>query len=601
MDLTYVLTTLRRAWWLLLLAAGLGTAAAAVVNATSAVVYEAQVQQFVSIAEPSDSTSNILSGSQFTLQRVKSYTQVATSAQVLQPVIRQLRLPLSVSDLAGHVQATNPLDTVLIELSVTDTDPARAAEIANAVGQQLSEVVRQIESPQSGAPAPVKLTTTQPATPPTTPVSPRTTLNLALGLLVGLAAGAGGALLREQLNTTVKTPDDVETVTGSVPLGLVPFDATARTQPLVSGEQTDGRAEAFRTLRTNLQFADVDRPPRSIVVTSAMPDEGKTTSACNIALTLALTGSRVVLVEADLRKPRVCDYLGLDSGAGLTNVLAGQHSLDDVLVPWKRRTLTVLPAGPVPPNPSELLGSQHMGTLIQALAAQYDHVIIDTPPLLPVTDAAVLATVADGAVLIVRHGRSSRDDLELAVQALAAVNARLLGTVLNFIPQRRRGYGYGYGYGDQPAKAKTSRRGKPSRSSRAQVRAKANARRKRHLAGHDEFRIDIDSLLAHRQAELTTAQPVIPAALTALPTASAPAPPLAPGEPGPQVPGWFQANGHGTGDGTSHVPSRTTAPESDELDSLDGLHHEPAATGSLNRLLTGSAISRKGRERRVRS
>ncbi|MGZ4624854.1 MAG: YveK family protein, partial [Kineosporiaceae bacterium] len=307
MDLTYVLTTLRRAWWLLLLAAGLGTAAAAVVNATSAVIYEAQVQQFVSIAEPSDSTSNILSGSQFTLQRVKSYTQVATSAQVLQPVIRQLRLPLSVSDLAGHVQATNPLDTVLIELSVTDTDPARAAEIANAVGQQLSEVVRQIESPQSGAPAPVKLTTTQPATPPTTPVSPRTTLNLALGLLVGLAAGAGGALLREQLNTTVKTPDDVETVTGSVPLGLVPFDATARTQPLVSGEQTDGRAEAFRTLRTNLQFADVDRPPRSIVVTSAMPDEGKTTSACNIALTLALTGSRVVLVEADLRKPRVCD------------------------------------------------------------------------------------------------------------------------------------------------------------------------------------------------------------------------------------------------------------------------------------------------------
>ena len=476
-DLTYVLTTLRRAWWLLVLAAGLGTAAAAVVNATSAVVYEAQLQQFVSIADSSDSTSNILSGSQFTLQRVKSYTQVATSAQVLQPVIRRLRLPMSVSDLAGHVQATNPLDTVLIELSVTDTDPAQAAEIANAVGQQLSEVVQQIESPQSGAPAPVKLTTTQPATPPTTPVSPRTTLNLALGLLVGLAAGAGGALLREQLNTTVKTPDDVETVTGSVPLGLVPFDATARTQPLVSDEQTDGRAEAFRTLRTNLQFADVDRPPRSIVVTSAMPDEGKTTSACNIALTLALTGSRVVLVEADLRKPRVCDYLGLDSGAGLTNVLAGQHSLDDVLVPWKRRTLTVLPAGPVPPNPSELLGSQHMGTLIQALAAQYDHVIIDTPPLLPVTDAAVLATVADGAVLIVRHGRSSRDDLELAVQALAAVNARLLGTVLNFIPQRRRGYGYGYGTGT------SRRRPRPlGGTSPAGPRGRRCARRRTHGA-----------------------------------------------------------------------------------------------------------------------
>src|SRR5919199_2919229 len=175
-DLTYVLTTLRRAWWLLALAAVLGTSAAAIVNATSPVQYQAQVQQFVSIADSSDSASNILSGSQFTLQRVKSYTQVATSAQVLQPVIRQLRLPMGVSDLAGHVEATNPLDTVLIELSVTDTDPARAAQIANAIGQQLSQVVQQIESPQNGAPAPVKLTTTQPATVPTVPVSPRKTL-----------------------------------------------------------------------------------------------------------------------------------------------------------------------------------------------------------------------------------------------------------------------------------------------------------------------------------------------------------------------------------------------------------------------------------------
>ena len=236
-----------------------------------------------------------------------------------------------------------------------------------------------------------------------------------------------------------------------------------------------------------------------------MPDEGKTTSACNIALTLALTGSRVVLVEADLRKPRVCDYLGLDSGAGLTNVLAGQHALEDVLVPWKRKTLTVLPAGPVPPNPSELLGSQHMTTLLQALAADFDHVVIDTPPLLPVTDAAVLATIADGAVLIVRHGRSSRDDLELATQALAAVNARLLGTVLNFIPVRRGGYGYGYGYTDKTAEQ--GRSGK--RSTQREARAKAHARRRRHAAGNDDVRVDLDTVLAaataQRQAQATQA------------------------------------------------------------------------------------------------
>jgi non-specific protein-tyrosine kinase len=473
-DLTYVLTTLRRAWWLLALAAVLGTGAAALVNATSAVTYQAQVQQFVSIADTSDSQSNILSGSQFTLQRVKSYTQVATSAQVLGPVIQQLKLPMTSDDLAKNVTATNPLDTVLIEIAVTDTDPNRAADIANGVAKQLSRVVQEIESPQSGAPAPVKLTTTQPAGVPTAPVAPRKSLNLALGLLVGLAAGAGGALLREQLNTTVKTPDDIETLTGSVPLALVPFDPMAKTHPLVTAEQADGRAEAFRMLRTNLRFADVDNPARTIVVTSSMPNEGKSTSACNIALTLALTGSRVVLVEADLRKPRVCEYLGLDSAAGLTNVLAGQNELADVLVPWRRQTLTVLPSGPVPPNPSELLGSQHMGNLLKVLAARFDYVIVDTPPLLPVTDAAVLATLTDGALLITRHGKSSRDDVERAAQSLEAVNARLLGTVLNAIPVRARGYGYGYGYGyaEEPA-------------AKAGARAKAKAREARSKRGRE--------------------------------------------------------------------------------------------------------------------
>ncbi len=484
MDLSYVLNTLRRAWWLLALAALLGTGAAATVNATSAVQYQAQVQQFVSIADSSDAQSNILSGSQFTLQRVKSYTQVATSTQVLGPVIRDLKLATTPDDLARTVTVTNPLDTVLIEIAVTDTDPARAAGVANAVARQLSRVVQDIESPTSGAPAPVKLTTTQTASVPTLPVAPRKTLNLALGLLVGLAAGAGGALLRQQLNTSVTSPDDIETLTGSVPLAVVPFDPGAKTHPLVTADAADSRAEAFRMLRTNLRFADVDNPPRTIVVTSSMPGEGKSTSACNIALTLALTGSKVVLVEADLRKPRVCEYLGLDSGAGLTNVLAGQNSLEDVLVSWRRGTLTVLPSGPVPPNPSELLGSQHMGSLIKALSAGFDYVIVDTPPLLPVTDAAVLATLTDGALLIARHGKASRDDVERAAHTLEAVNARLLGTVLNAVPVRARAGGYGYGYGYGYGEDKGSRSKERSAHRRAPKRAA-------QPAPADEFAVDL--------------------------------------------------------------------------------------------------------------
>jgi capsular exopolysaccharide synthesis family protein len=461
-DLAFVLTTLRRAWWLLLLTAVLGTGGAAVVNETSPVQYQATVQLFVSISGTDSSTSNILSGSQFTLQRVKSYTQVATSSQVLDPVIDQLDLPTTTSGLAGQIEATNPLDTVLIEVAVTDGDPRRAADIANAVSVQLGRVVEDIETTSQDATPPVKVTVTEPAVPPTVPVSPRTTLNLALGLLVGLSLGVGAALLRAQLDTRVKHARDLRELAGAPQLGAVPFDPQAKSQPLITADQSTPRAEAFRSLRTNLQFIDVDNPPRTIVVTSPLADEGKTTTACNIALTLALAGSRVALVEGDLRKPRACAYLGLDSAAGLTNVLAGQHPLAEVLVHDHTAGMAVLPAGPPPPNPSELLGSGQMLSLLATLNAMYDYVIVDAAPLLPVTDAAVVGSHADGVLLLVRHNRSTRDEVERAAQTLAAAKARVLGTVFTFVPRihkrRRPGYGYGYGYGYGPAPAPATRR-----------------------------------------------------------------------------------------------------------------------------------------------
>jgi non-specific protein-tyrosine kinase len=312
------------------------------------------------------------------------------------------------------------------------------------------------------------------ATVSTRPISPRVPLNIALGLLVGLGLGIGVAVLRDQLNTSIGGVADVEKLTGAIPLGVVPYDSATTKQPLVDRDQHGARAEAFRTLRTNLQFADVDHPPRVIVVTSPLPAEGKSTSACNVALTLALGGARVVLVDGDLRKPAVGSYLGISSAAGLTSVLAGQHELRDVVVNYGRDTLAVLPSGPTPPNPSELLGSQQMADLLGILANHYDIVVIDAPPLLPVTDAAVLAAIADGAVLVLRHGRTRREEAQRAIQALAAVNAKLLGTVLNFAPKRSRGggydgYGYGYGYGadsvvrlPEPAPVEDARLSRPA-------------------------------------------------------------------------------------------------------------------------------------------
>jgi succinoglycan biosynthesis transport protein ExoP len=445
------LRVLRQQWFVVLLLAALSVAGAAAYTARQTPMYSATTQLFVRVASSEPNVSDMSQGSTFIQQRVKSYANIVTSPTVLDGVIQDLRLPTTASGLAGQVTVDSPLDTVLLNVTVTDSDPVRAAAIANGIAAHFPLFVADIETPDGQTTSPVTINVPKPATVATSPVSPRVPLNIALGLLVGLGLGVGAAVLRDQLNTTICGVADVERLTGAIPLGVVPYDPGVSKQPLVDADQHSPRAEAFRTLRTNLQFADVDRPPRVIVVTSALANEGKSTSACNVALTLALGGARVVLVDGDLRKPAVGTYLGISNAAGLTSVLAGRHELRDVVVTYGRDTLAILPSGPTPPNPSELLGSQQMSDLLAMLANHYDIVVVDAPPLLPVTDAAVLASAADGAVLVIRHGKTRREEAQRAIQALEAVNAKLLGTVLNFAPKRTRrggydGYGYGYGY-----------------------------------------------------------------------------------------------------------------------------------------------------------
>jgi non-specific protein-tyrosine kinase len=283
-------------------------------------------------------------------------------------------------------------------------------------------------------------------------------LDLALGFLIGLGLGCAGAVLRETLDNTIKSTDDVQRLTGRPAIGVIAFDPDAKSNPLVVVEDLHGvRSEAFRQLRTNLQFVDVDTPLRSIVCTSSVPAEGKTTTICNLAITLAHTGMRVLLVEADLRRPRVGQYMGLDNAVGLTSVLIGAAEFDDAVQHWgKDRLLDVLASGPTPPNPSELLGSRGMAQLLRTMEERYDLVLLDAPPLLPVTDAAVLAVETTGAVVIVHHGKTRREQLENSANALAAVGAQILGTVINFAPRKGpEAYYYGYAYDyrrpDKPA------------------------------------------------------------------------------------------------------------------------------------------------------
>lgn len=444
MELRDYIRVLLKHWISIVAITLAGLVGAAAFTFTQPRLYTAQAQSFVALT--GTDIGGITGGASYTEQRLASYVQLASTPDVLQPVIDELGL----ESLDGQVTASNPTGTVLLNISVTNPDPIDAAEIANAVSRQMSEVISTIETPAgvapgTGSPINVKVTLVDPAEPPTSPSSPRTTVNLLLGLLIGLAAGVGIAFLRESLDTRVHTPDDLVDLTGSAPLGLIGFDPEAETDPLVALNPKASRSEAFRTIRTNLQYVDVDHPPKVIVITSALPLDGKTTTALNLAITFAQAGKRTVVVETDLRRPKSSAYLGVDSAVGLTDVLAGQIPLSEALIPWNRGQLTVLPAGHVPPNPSELLASQQMHDVMATLREEYDVVIVDTTPLLPVTDGAIVAKVADGAILVARFNRSTREQLTLALESLRQVDARLLGTVLNFVPTKKRGFGYRYG------------------------------------------------------------------------------------------------------------------------------------------------------------
>jgi capsular exopolysaccharide synthesis family protein len=449
MDLRDYARTVRKRWLLIVVTTVLGAAAAVAISALSQPVYEAQTQLFVSARSASDNLADTAQGGSFTQQRVKSYAQIVTSPTVLQPVIDHLRLNTSTDELAKKVNATAPLDTVLINVSVDDPSPQQAQAVANAIADQVKDVVEALEEPASGGSPPVKVTVVKQADLPDQPVSPRTRLNVALGLLLGLAAGLGLAVFRESLDTTVKRLEDIHPLTGAGTLGMIAYDGDAAKHPLITAvDPSSTRSESFRTLRTNLQFVDIDRPPRTVVVTSAVAGEGKSTTACNLAITLAQAGIRVALVEADLRRPKVSEYLGVEGSVGLTSVLIGRVGLDDALQSWGRNGLAVLASGPIPPNPSELLGTAHMVNLLRQLQERFDVVIIDAPPLLPVTDAAVLSRICDGAVLVVRYGKTRREQLERTARALRAVDARILGTVVNMAPTKGPdAYAYGYGYG----------------------------------------------------------------------------------------------------------------------------------------------------------
>lgn len=451
MELSEYLRIARRSWVTIVACTILGVLVAAAASLTMTPTYTARTQLFVAI-QSSGSISELQQGNTFSQARVQSYAETAGTPSVLQPAIDTLGLDLSPAELSKKITASTDLNTVIISIEAVDSSSVQAAAIAQAVADSLVAVIDKLERPIDNGSSPVKLSVVTPATAPVAPSGPNTRGNIAIGFLGGLGVGLALAVLRATLDTKVRGEADVRRLTNAPVLGGISFDADASRKPLLTQAAPQSpRAESFRQIRTNLQFAKVSHKSKAILVTSSLPGEGKTTTATNLAIALAQAGQTVVLIDADLRRPRVDDYLGLERNAGLTTSLIGEADVNDLLQPWGDDDLYVLTSGVIPPNPSELLGSEAMRNLIGRLEEAFDAVIIDAPPLLPVTDAAVLAQQVGGVALVVGSTRVKTQDLQKSLAALEMVDADLLGVVVNLLPPKGPdSYTYSY-YSNQEA------------------------------------------------------------------------------------------------------------------------------------------------------
>ena len=429
---------LTKNWWIVVAGALLGLFVGLGISALMTPRYASTTTLFVSVRTGEEGAGDLFQGATFAETAVLSYVDIATTAIVLEQVAEELDGAFTRQELDDNLTVTSPSGSVLIDITGHHTDPETAALLANTVAEVLTDVVEHdIQVTDEDQSSPVRVRTIDPGLVPEAPESPRTLLNTALGLMVGLGAGIGAAVLRGQLDTRVHTVSDLEEVTNVPVVGRIAHDERITQRPLVvHDDPRSPRAEAFRTLRTNLQFIAHQDDRRIFVVSSPTPGEGKTHVVANLAVVLAESGARVALVEADLRRPRLAKVMGIEGAVGLSDVLISRATLSDVLQPWGADNLTVLPAGQIPPNPSELLGSPQLRELLNELAEMTDYVLVDAPPVLPVTDAAILSGYASGTLLVSSIGQTKRPDFVQAIESLEKVDGQVLGLIVNRVPVR---------------------------------------------------------------------------------------------------------------------------------------------------------------------
>lgn len=442
MELTRYLRFVQRWWWLMVLGVTLGALTGYGVSHLLTPTYRSTATLLVNETQVPGTIAynDILTSERLT----KTYRELITKRPVLEQVIEEQGLTMRPGDLEKMMDVAVVRDTQLLLLSVEHEDPQLAQVLANALAYAFIE-----SNTEDRLSRPGSVSVVEAGELPDSPVNPRIALNTVLAALAGLAIAVGVALLLEYLDDTVKTAEDLET-TGLVALGGVARFPRPRTETeslMVGSQRRSSAAEAYKVLRTNVEFSTLDRPGQSLLVTSANPGEGKTTTTANLALAIAQTGKRVVVVDSDLRRPNLHKVFGLSNTGGLSSALLSKEaSLDGYVQSTRFENLAVLTSGPLPPNPSELLSSRRLDAVVKALKRQADVTLFDSPPALPVTDASILASKVDGTILVVDSGKTRVDALRRAYETLSRSKTRVLGGILNKLSPKGRGYYYYHYY-----------------------------------------------------------------------------------------------------------------------------------------------------------
>lgn len=450
-----------RSWVVVLALTIVGGAIAYVLSSSSPDTYRSSAAVLLT-SDRGTTTSELVQGSNYVEGLVSSYVILATSEIVLQPVIDELDLDTTPQALAPTISASAPLNSSIIDIRATSRSPSLARDIADEVTRSLTRVVTEEVSPTTpdGSPT-IRLTTIESANLPKYPISPNTRMDTILGLVGGFAAGIVFAVVRALAWRTVHNRDDVAQITSAPVIGEL-VEARRDVSPIaeILNDPRSIDAESFRSFAANLSFLNVGERLRSFVITSASPSETKSSTVAALGLSLAETGVKVLLVDADLRHPSLAEITQLEGSVGLTNVLIGETTLDEAAQRWTSPNLSVLAAGSVAPNPSQLIASNAMAQFIDDAIARFDIVIVDSAPLLSVTDAKWLGNLTDGAIVVTRFNRTSVRQLSRLMDAVEAAKVPLRGIVIARMPRRVRTRYGDSAYGQAGAGSKKARKRK---------------------------------------------------------------------------------------------------------------------------------------------